>query len=256
MLQPAPIRPASPISSVENALKLLVILRDREEIRVSEASAELGVARSTAHRLLAMLHSYGLVQQSANRAYCVGPVLTEIGLSALRQVDLREQMRPFLERVVAELGETAHLLVRDGANCRFIDCLEGTHALRTTARIGISYPAAAAAGGKILLAQLDEAELLELYPSEQLPVYNRKPFRTRTELFAHLAECRRRNYALNWGETEEGIFAVGVLQRTSSDRVAGALVVSAPEVRLGEDRIDEVAAVLRDIAADAQRRLP
>ncbi len=63
MLQPSPPRPAHPISSVDNALRLLVILRDREEIRVSEASTEFGVARSTAHRLLAMLHSHGLVEQ-------------------------------------------------------------------------------------------------------------------------------------------------------------------------------------------------
>ncbi len=65
-----------------------------------------------------------------------------------------------------------------------------------------------------------------------------------------------RLYALNWGETEEGVFAIGVLQRTSSGRIAGSLVVSAPEIRLGEDRIEEVVGVLRRISADAQRRLP
>jgi IclR family transcriptional regulator, acetate operon repressor len=42
---------------VENALRLLRMLRDRPSIRVSEAAAELSVARSTAHRLLAMLHA-------------------------------------------------------------------------------------------------------------------------------------------------------------------------------------------------------
>ena len=104
------VRPAYPISSVENALRLLVILRDREEIRVSDASAELGVARSTAHRLIAMLHSYGLVEQDpGSRAYRVGPVLAELGLSSLRQVDVRAQLRPFLEALSADVGETVHL---------------------------------------------------------------------------------------------------------------------------------------------------
>jgi DNA-binding IclR family transcriptional regulator len=256
MIEPATVRPASPISSVENALKLLVILRDREEIRVSEASDELGVARSTAHRLLAMLHSYGLVEQGPNRAYRVGPVLAEIGLSALRQVDLRMQIRPFLEQLVAELGETAHFLIRDGANTRFLECLAGTHALRTTARVGIAYPAASTSGGKVLLAELERDELLALYPNERLPEYNKKPFRTRTQLFAHLDKVREQGYALNWGETETGIFAIGVVQRTSGGRVAGALSVSAPEVRLGEDRSDEVVAVLRRVSTEAQRRLP
>src|SRR4051812_14464260 len=186
MLEPPPAKPAHPISSVENALRLLVILRDREEIRVSEASTELGVARSTAHRLLAMLHSYGLVEQLPNRAYRVGPVLAEIGLSALRQIDVRAHIRPFLEQLVAELGETAHLIVREGINCRFAESVEGTHALRTTARVGISYPVHMTSGGKALLAELSEAELLELFPDEQLPGH----FGTRDALFAELEDVR------------------------------------------------------------------
>jgi DNA-binding IclR family transcriptional regulator len=256
VLEPASSQPSHPISSVDNALRLLVSLRDREEIRVSEASAELGVARSTAHRLLAMLNSYGLVERSANRTYRIGPVLAEIGLAALRQVDVRAHIRPFLERLVSELGETAHLIVREGLNCRFFESIEGTHALRTTARVGIAYPAHATSGGKALLAELDEDELLELFPSQDIPVYNERSFTNRAELFAHLDEVRAQGYALNRGETEVGICAVGMVQRTSTGRIAGALAVSAPEVRVSDERIQEFVAVLRRVTAEAQRRLP
>jgi DNA-binding IclR family transcriptional regulator len=252
MIEASDRQPAHPISSVENALRLLVILRDREEIRVSEASAELGVARSTAHRLLAMLHSYGLVEQGRNRAYRVGPVLAEIGLAALRQIDVRAHIRPFLEQLVAELDETAHLIVREGINCRFADSVEGAQALRTTARVGIAYPAHATSGGKALLAELDERQLLELYPSEALDGH----FGTRAALFAELDEVRRLGYARNRGESEAGVAAVGLVQRTSGGRVVGALAVSAPQTRMSEERVQEILVVLRRMASEAQRRLP
>jgi IclR family transcriptional regulator, acetate operon repressor len=253
MLQTSPPRPAHPISSVDNALRLLVILRDREEIRVSEASSELGVARSTAHRLLAMLHSYGLVEQSPNRAYRVGPVLAEIGLSALRHLDVRAHIRPFLEQLVAELGETAHFVVREGRNCRFAESVECTHALRTTARVGIAYPAHMTSGGKALLAELDDAQLYELYPDEHLD----GPWkRTRSALLADVEEIRRQGYARYRGEMGNGIAAVGLVLRTSSGRVAGALTVSAPQTRMTEDRIEPVVVALRRVSAEAQRRLP
>jgi len=252
MLEPAAAKPAHPISSVENALRLLVILRDREEIRVSEASAELGVARSTAHRLLAMLHSYGIVEQAPNRAYRVGPVLAEIGLAALRQVDVRAHIRPFLEQLVAELGETAHLIVREGISCRFAESVEGTHALRTTARVGIAYPVYATSGGKALLAEMSDEDLLDLFPEELIPGH----FHTRTALFEEIEEIRRVGYARNRGESEAGIAAVGLVQRTSSGRIAGALAVSAPETRMTEERHVEVLAALRRVSAEAQRRLP
>lgn len=256
VIEPAQPRPAQPISSVDNALRLLTSLRDRDEIRVSQASAELGVARSTAHRLLSTLAGHGLVERTPERSYRIGPVLTEIALSALRQGDLRAEVRPFLEQLVAELGETAHLIVREGVNCRFSESIEGTHALRTTARVGIAYPAVATSGGKALLAELDESELLALFPYENLPAYNERSFTSRTALFDHLREARARGYATNEGETELGIFAIGMVQRTSTGRIAGALAVSAPTVRVTESRHTEIVEALRRVTAEAQRRLP
>src|SRR5258708_6972318 len=49
------LAPHYPIESVDNALKLLLLLGEQPQIRLSEATRYLGVASSTAHRLLAML---------------------------------------------------------------------------------------------------------------------------------------------------------------------------------------------------------
>jgi IclR family transcriptional regulator, acetate operon repressor len=53
--QPPQKKPMYPIEAVDNALRLLQLLRDGGKLRLKEAAAELGVAPSTAHRLLAML---------------------------------------------------------------------------------------------------------------------------------------------------------------------------------------------------------
>ena len=47
-------KPPYAIESVDNALRILQALRDSGRVRVSELAAELGIARSTAHGLLAM----------------------------------------------------------------------------------------------------------------------------------------------------------------------------------------------------------
>ena len=75
--------PAYPIASVDHALRLLMLFRDRPRVRLSEASEYLGVAHSTAHRLMAMLAYHGFVRQEpGSRAYLAGPALVEIGLAA------------------------------------------------------------------------------------------------------------------------------------------------------------------------------
>src|ERR1700747_132934 len=77
---------SQPSGSVENALRTLQLLRDRRAIQAGEVASELGVARSTAHRLLALLSSYGVVEQEEDGPkYHAGPLLAQLGLSSLRQ---------------------------------------------------------------------------------------------------------------------------------------------------------------------------
>src|SRR2546430_14062001 len=69
-------KPPYPLQSVDHALQLLQILRDNGSLRVSEAAQELGTARSTAHRLLAMLVYRDFAVQDEARNYLPGPALS------------------------------------------------------------------------------------------------------------------------------------------------------------------------------------
>jgi DNA-binding IclR family transcriptional regulator len=246
--------PAYPIGSVENALRIMAQFRDKPAIRVSEAAAELNVARSTAHRLLATLQSYDM-------------------LATLRNHDMLSTLHAFLEDLSRVVNETAHLIVLDGPDCRFVDSVESRHALRTTGRIGVVYPAYLTSGGKALLAELGEDELRRLFPRRRLPQVRRDEVRrqypqrglpplserapkTRDRLFEELERIRAAGYATNFGESEAGIHAVAVVQRTSSGRAAASMAVSAPEQRLPESRVPELVEVLTDITERARPRLP
>src|SRR6516225_9220993 len=111
-----------------------MLLRSQPRVRLSEASEHLGVALSTAHRLMAMLAYRGFVRQAPDsRAYLAGPALVEIGLAAVRQLDIRRQARPVLEGLAAALGETVHLAALEGRNVRYLDAVESSRALRVAA---------------------------------------------------------------------------------------------------------------------------
>src|ERR1700756_5766645 len=130
----------SPSGSVENALRTLQLLRDRRAIQAGEVASELGVARSTAHRLLALLSSYGVVEQEEHGPkYHAGPLLAQLGLSTLRQHDLVAVVHPFLERLSDEINETVQLIVLHGLESVFVDSVESRgQVLRVTARTGVS----------------------------------------------------------------------------------------------------------------------
>jgi len=249
--------PAYPIASVDNALRLLVLFRDRPRVRLSEASDYLGVAHSTAHRLMAMLAFHGFVRQEPDsRAYVAGPVLTEIGLAAVRELDIRMHARPALEQLAAALGETAHLAVLEGDTVRYLDAVESPRALRVAARTGTTLAANCTASGKALLAELPDAEVTALFPGQAaLTALTGRSITTRPRLLAELRRVRERGCAVNVEESEDGVASVAVAVHGPRLAPAAALAVSGPVSRLTGEVIGRIEAELRDRAAWLETQL-
>lgn len=225
--------PQYPIESVGRALRLLVMFRDHREIRLTDARDTLGIGHSTAHRLMAMLCYHGFVEQdSVSRVYRAGPMLVDIGLSAVNQMDLRVLAKPILERLSAATSETVHLAVLDGTQVRFIEAVESDYALRVSGRVGRLLPAHATSIGKAMLATQSEQRLHEIYPTEDLPAVTAKTMTRRSDLFAELERVRERGYALNSEESEEGVGSVGVAVVRRGGGLIGGLSVAAPRARL------------------------
>lgn len=95
--RPTKDRPPYAIASVDHALRLASLLQLEGRTTVSDAAARLGVAPSTAHRLLAML-VYRDFAVRDTREYRVGPLLAAVDHAPSGTAELREAARPHMER--------------------------------------------------------------------------------------------------------------------------------------------------------------
>ncbi|HKV22843.1 MAG TPA: IclR family transcriptional regulator [Mycobacterium sp.] len=234
--------PAYPIASVNNALLLLLLFREQPRVRLTDACKYLGVAHSTAHRLLAMLAHHGFVQQEpVTRAYIAGPALIEVGLAVVGSLNVREQARPMMEELAAETGETVHLGVLEGDQVRYVDAVESERALRVVARTGTLVPAHCTSLGKALLGQLTDQQVAALYPTsaEPFPARTEKSITTQAKLLKEVSRARARGYAVNAGETEDDVGSVAVAFRDFAGRPA-SIAVAAPTSRLTPSRISHI----------------
>lgn len=221
-----------PIESVDNAARILLMLRDAPTLRVGKVAEQLGVARSTAHRMLTTLQARGLLRQDrVTKVYGAGPDLVELGLAIIGAGDLRTEVRPVLESLARSTGETTHLLVLEGTDTVFLDGVEGTHVVRAALRVGHRGTAHASAAGKVLLAELEPAELRRRYPGARLHGGTERALRTRRALEEELAAVRERGYAVNHGESEPDLYAVATAVRDRHGVARGAVSVSGPAGR-------------------------
>jgi DNA-binding IclR family transcriptional regulator len=147
-----------------------------------------------------------------------------------------------MERLAAEVEETVTLMILEGADVRFVDCVESPRSIRVAARIGLSRPAHCTSGGKAILARLSRDELEELYPSESLPGLTEHSLTRRSDLFSALAEVRGSGYGTNLGESDTELVGVGVAIANVVGSPKAALGVSAPAGRMTPERIEEIAA--------------
>lgn len=245
-------KPPYALESVDNALRLVQMLRDTGRVRVTEAARELGCARSTAHRLLSMLVYRDFAVQDDDRGYVPGPALSAPRTAGRPAQVLRRVLTPHMERLCDQVGETVNLVIRVGTQIRFLATVESAQVLHVGDRRGTILPAHQASGGKALLARLPPAELAELYaPGAGDGGHDALPAAAYPRLRRELARVRKQGYALNMEETEAGVCAVGVCLYGAADRPVAALSIAVPTARFARAAAPALADRLHETARQA-----
>lgn len=230
--------PAYAVTSVDHALRIATMLQLEGTLTVAQIAERLGVARSTAHRLLQMLVYRDFAVQDDRRAYRAGPILELAAHSQSLTSRLRTTALPHLQRLVESLRESVNLSIRTGVTARFIASVECDQALRVGSREGMVFPAELTTAGVLLLAELPAEELSALYAEHD------DPHRLRREL----GRVRRQGFAVNQNRSEKGVVAVGVPVRDSAGTAVAGLSVSMPSVRYERERLPALVSVLKAAA--------
>jgi len=255
-------RMTRPLASVDNALKLLVMLQDGRPLRVTDAAIALGVSRPTAHRLLASLEFRHFVRQDPiTRAYLVAGALVRNWLPPSEA--LVAAAKPEMRALARTLREATHLAVRSGTTITLIASAGSAQTRRDVPMIGTTLPAHFSSAGKALLAELPLEELRALYAAEDLRTTAWKrtkklPESNATiwdELLAELKIVREQGYATNFRSRNRGVNAIACPIVMRNGRTPGALVVSAPSARTQRRAIVGYAEALRRAAARIAARL-
>ncbi|WP_323098807.1 IclR family transcriptional regulator [Intrasporangium sp. YIM S08009] len=244
-------KPQYALRSVDHALQLAVILQVEGPQTVSDVADRLGVARSTAHRLLTMLVYRDFARQGPDRRYHAGPVISLEADSRSHTALLRAVALPHLQVLVGRVDESANLMVLAGDHARFVASVESSQSLRVGNREGMVFPAHLASGGKTMLADLPPEDLAELYSDTRWDGREGE----RPDLAAvekDLAAVRRRGFAINKDRTETGVTAIGRGVRVGT-RTDAAVTVSMPTVRFRENRLVDLVSALALAARDIER---
>jgi DNA-binding IclR family transcriptional regulator len=235
--------------SIERALAVLRCLAaSDEDLGVTDVAAGTELSNSTAHRLLQALRGDGLVAQDPRtERYHLGPGLVALGRRAETRVRF-ERLRPRLEELAAATGESVSLGTRLGDEVLIVVHVDSAQPLRFDQAPGTHVPVHASGIGKALLAFADDPAA-EVAGLTELVAFTDATLTSRQALLADLVVARRRGWALNDGERHVGVRTMAAPLLDVEGRPWAGVSVQGPSVRLPDDRLDEVAALLVEVAA-------
>jgi DNA-binding IclR family transcriptional regulator len=126
-------------------------------LTLTQIAQAAGIARSTAHRLIAELEQEGLLERLPDRSYRLGVRLWEFASRTPGALGLREIARPWLGAVHERVRQHAQLGVRSGGDVLFIERMSARDAVLNATLIGGRIPLHASSSGLVLLAHAPDA---------------------------------------------------------------------------------------------------
>ena len=235
------------VQSLERAFDLVEALAAAGELGVSELAARTGLVPSTAHRLLATLAKRGYVTQNPlSSRYLLGYKVIEVASGLEHRLSrLRAAARPHLEQIRQATGETTNLVVLDGDHVVYVDQVEGTRSVRMFTVVGTAALAHTTASGKAILAYGPAEAVTSRYGGrESLEGLTPRTLTTVEALEDDMTRIRRRGYAIDNEEHEEGVGCVAVPLFDHTGRPCAAVSVSGPSARIIHADTSELAALL------------
>ncbi|ODT70957.1 MAG: transcriptional regulator [Pelagibacterium sp. SCN 63-23] len=224
------------------------------DVTLTEVVQALDMPKTTVFRYLQTLSAAGLFAHNIEQdRYGVGDRFRHLARLDSVYHSLRNSADSELDRLVGGFRETVNLAVLSQSEIVYVDIREANRGQRFQARIGHRNPIHSTSLGKAIAAFLPEEQVHSLAVSFEARTYrtvaDARTFRR------HVDDARRRGYAIEIGENEDGITCIGVPVLDSQGYPIAAVSLSAPDNRM-KTLVDRAAEALQEASHRIAAALP
>jgi DNA-binding IclR family transcriptional regulator len=216
---------AKGVQTLNRTLDIIELLAVcREGMGVSEVSQQIGLHKSTVHRLLNALVQRGYIEKlMPGGQYRIGLKFIEISALHLNHLELKTEAVPILRQLSDSLGQTVHLAIRDGQDVVYIEKIEPKSSLRMYSQIGRRIPLYCSALGKSLVSDLVPEVLQALARGLTYKAFSERTLTNHTGFIQAVNQSRARGWSVDDGEYEQGIRCFGAAIRDYTGHIIAAV---------------------------------
>jgi IclR family pca regulon transcriptional regulator len=238
------------VQGVQRAFAVMkTFSEDRPHQTITDVAARTGLARAVARRYLLTLTELGYMAQEGPY-FSLTPSVLDLGFTYLSTMSVATIGRALMEGVAETLRESCSMSVLDGRDIVYIARVSAKRLFGSSLSVGSRLPAHCTSMGKIFLATMADDELDAFFAGGPLRRMTARSICDESRLREEVGEVRARGWALNDGESEDGIRSVSgpIIDRSGQVKAAINVAGLVSRVPLKELRGKHLAVLLR--AAD------
>jgi len=192
---------------------------------LTEIAQATGLTRAGARRILLTLVALGYVK-AEGRLFRLTPRILDLGFAYLTSMPFWNLAEPIMEALSQTVHESCSISVLDGTEVVYVLRVPARKIMTINLSIGSRLPAYCSSMGRVLLSGLPLDELDRLLRASDLQARTQRTVTGIDELKALIADIRKRGWAQNDQELEEGLVSLAAPIRNRAGQVIAAINVS------------------------------
>jgi IclR family transcriptional regulator, pca regulon regulatory protein len=202
-----------------------------DSLSLSEVASRAGIDRAVARRSLLTLIELGYATYD-RKSYRLTSRILRLGYSYLSQSGMDGRLRPFVDSVSAEIGESCSVSVLDGLQTVSVaHAPSPIHQMGFLLKPGTRMPAYVMTSGRVLLAAKPDGEILTLLGQMDRKPFTRATLTTLDALMTAIRTVRQQGYAEVQEELEIGLLSLAAPIRNRRGETVASLNVSSSGTR-------------------------
>lgn len=244
------------LQSSSVTLEILDAVVELEGARVAEIAAQISISESTASNHLHTLRRTGFLTTEGD-IFQPSLKLAKLGEHAKN----KDPAYPHAIDITNELDkktnfETSFTVEENGVGRYLRPEVDVTTDFDKYFTVGGRIYLHSTAAGKAILAHYPNDQVSSILDRWGLPELTNQTITSRERFMNELDEVRERGYALNRGEDQEGVYAIGQAATKPSGAVLGAISIAGPTYRTQKQEFEErLTALLADHIDELEARL-
>jgi DNA-binding IclR family transcriptional regulator len=246
------------IQSIGVGFRLIRCLEEATgPLSLKDVAERAGMSASQAHLYLASFAQLGLVRQDRVSRYELGPYALQLGLAALRRMDIVALAKEPMYALNRSTGEAAYLSVWGNRGPSIVRKVDGLRPIPMQLRVGYVLPLLSSATGRLFLSFLPRVETAAIVKEELAawPANIRAEKPTAPKIDSLIQETRRNGMTQTESLHNEGFAAMSAPILDHEGTICASITLIGTIGLFDTDADGEDAVALRATTTDISRQL-